>query len=99
MSVEQEAKPKRRLLFPEKKYQIFLESHSGKRPVGEILRREGIYATDLVRIREKVKGGALERLADRRGAKREMVSSIDYLILKSICLSVTRSPFLRPDYR
>jgi len=82
MSVEQEAKPKRRLLSPEKKYRIFLESHSGKRAVGEILRREGIYSTDLVRIRQKVKEGALERLADRPGAKRKMVSSEEYEILK-----------------
>ena len=38
-----EGKKKRRILSPEKKFQIFLESQSGKSPVGEILRREGIY--------------------------------------------------------
>jgi len=53
-----EAKKKRRLLSPEKKFEIFLESHSGKKPVGELLRREGIYSTDLARIREKVKEGS-----------------------------------------
>ncbi len=58
-------KKKRRLLSPEKKFQIFLESHTGKTPVGELLRREGIYSTDLLRIRQKVREGALERLADR----------------------------------
>ena len=52
-----EVKKKRRLLSAEKKFQIFLESHSGKRPVGELLRREGIYSTDLARIRQKVKQG------------------------------------------
>ena len=62
-----EGKKKRRLLSPEKKFQIFLESQSGKIPVGEILRREGIYSTDLARIRQKAKEGALERLADRPG--------------------------------
>jgi len=31
------------------------------------LRREGIYSTDLARIRQKIKEGALDRLADRPG--------------------------------
>ena len=75
-------KKKRRLLSPEKKYQIFLESQSGKGPVGEIQRREGLYSTDLARIREKVKEGALERLADRPGAKRKTVAQQDYEVLK-----------------
>ena len=43
-------KKKRRLLSPEKKFQIFLESQTGKTPTGELLRREGIYSTDLARI-------------------------------------------------
>jgi transposase-like protein len=77
-----EVKKKRRLLSPEKKFQIFLESHTGKKPVGELLRREGIYSTDLARIREKVKEGALERLADRPGAKRKTVALEDYEALK-----------------
>ena len=75
-------KKKRRLLSPEKKFQIFLESHTGKTPVGELLRREGIYSTDLVRIRQKVREGALERLADRPGARRKMVPWEDYEVLK-----------------
>jgi transposase-like protein len=75
-------KKKRRFLSPEKKFQIFLESQSGKRPVGEILRREGIYSTDLARICQKVKEGALARLADRPGAKRKTVLQEDYEALK-----------------
>ena len=74
---------RRRHLSPEKKFQIFLESQSGKTPVGEILRREGIYSTDLTRIRQKVKEGALEHLADRPGAKRKKVLLGDYDALKS----------------
>ena len=77
-----EGKRKRRYLSPEKKYQIFLESQRGESPVGEILRREGIYSTDLARIRNKVKEGALERLADRAGAKKKTVSQDDYNALK-----------------
>ena len=75
-------KKKRRILSPEKKFQIFLESQTGKTPTGELLRREGIYSTDLARIREKVKEGALERLADRPGAKRKTVPQEDYEALK-----------------
>jgi len=75
---------KRRLLSPEKKFQIFLESHTGETPVGELLRREGIYSTDLARIREKVRQGALERLADRPGAKKKTVSQAEYDTLKSV---------------
>ncbi len=75
-------KKKRRYLSPEKKFQIYLESQRGDRPVGEILRREGIYSTDLNRIRQKVKEGALEHLAARPGAKKKTVSQEDYEALK-----------------
>jgi histone H3/H4 len=60
----------------------YLESQSGKAPVGEILRREGIYSTDLARIREQVKEGALERLSARPGAKRKSVPQENYEALK-----------------
>lgn len=75
-------KRKRRRLTAEKKFQIFLEWQSGKTPAGELLRREGIYSTDLARIREKVKEGALERLSDRPGAKKKVVARDDYEELK-----------------
>ncbi|MFQ5866343.1 MAG: hypothetical protein ACE5IW_14065 [bacterium] len=75
-------KKKRRFLSAEKKFQIFLESQSGKVPVGEILRREGIYSTDLARIRQQVKEGALEHLANRPGPKRKKVPLDDYEALK-----------------
>jgi len=82
MSAEQNDKAKRRFFSPEKKYQIFLEAQSDNTPVGEILRREGIYSTDLARIRQKVKQGALERLADRPGGRRKTVPLDDYEALK-----------------
>ena len=75
-------KKKRRILSPEKKFQIFLESQSGQNPVWELLRREGIYSTDLTRIRQKVKEGALERLADRPRKKKKTVSQDEYDALK-----------------
>jgi len=77
-----EEKKKRRFLSPEKKFQIFLESQTGKTPVGEILRREGIYSTDLARIRKQVKDAALERLSARPGAKRTSVPHENYEALK-----------------
>jgi transposase-like protein len=75
-------KKKRRYLTPEKKFQIFLETQRSENSIGEILRREGIYSTDLNRIRDKVKEGALDRLADRPGAKKKTVSQEDYDALK-----------------
>jgi len=77
-----DGKKKRRILSPEKKYQIFLESQSGKTPVGEILRREGLYSTDLARIRNHVKEGALNRLNARPGATKKNVPLEDYEALK-----------------
>ena len=75
-------KKKRRFLSPEKKYQIFLEAQRPDVPVAEILRREVLYATDLARIRQKVKEGALERLAVRPGPNKKTVASEQYEALK-----------------
>ena len=77
-----EGKKKRRFLSPEKKFQIFLESQTGKTPVGEILRREGIYSTDLARIRKQVNEAALDRLSARPGSKRKAVPRENYEVLK-----------------
>ena len=77
-----EGKKKRHFLSAEKKYQIFLESQSGKTPAGEILRREGLYSTDLARIRNHVKEGALERLSARPGPRRKTVPMENYEALK-----------------
>ena len=73
---------KRRFLSPEKKYQIFLEAQRGEAPVGELLRREGLYSTDLARIQCKVKEGALQHLAKRPGRSQKTVSEEEYDALK-----------------
>jgi transposase-like protein len=73
---------KRRFLSPEKKYQIFLEAQRGEAPVGELLRREGLYSTDLARIQRKVKEGALQHLAQRPGRSKKTVSEQEYDLLK-----------------
>jgi transposase-like protein len=75
-------KKKRRLLSAEKKFQIFLEAQRGETQLGELLRREGLYSSDLARIQRKVKEGALQRLADRPGRSRPTISHDDYDALK-----------------
>jgi len=44
-------------------------------PVGELLRREGIYSADLACIRQKVKEGALKRLPDRPSANLKSIAN------------------------
>ena len=57
MDPEKPRGAKRRILSAEKKFQIFLEAQAGEKPVGELLRREGLYSTDLARIRQAGQGG------------------------------------------
>lgn len=72
----------RRKLSAEKKFQIYLEAQRSDEPVGDILRREGLYATDLTRIRDQVREGALERLSARPGKKPQIVPLESYEALK-----------------
>ena len=74
---------KRRHLSAEKKYQIYLETQHPGQPVGEILRREGLYSTDLARIRQQVKEGALQRLSAKPGRQLAVVSTEAYETLKA----------------
>ena len=73
---------KRRFLSAEKKFQIYLEAQDNDKPVGEILRREGLYSTDLARIRAQVREGALQRLSAKPGRKQTLVSTEAYETLK-----------------
>ena len=75
-------RPSRRVLSAEKKYQIFLEAQREEKAAAEILRREGLYSTDLARIRKQVKEGALERLSARPGRKAATVPAAQYETLK-----------------
>ena len=67
---------KRRHLSAEKKFQIYLETQHNDQPIGEILRREGLFSTDLARIRQQVKEGAIQRLNTKPGRKPKLVSSL-----------------------
>ena len=73
---------KRRFLSAEKKFQIYLEAQAGDKPVGELLRREGLYSTDLARIRQQVKEGALQRLNAKPGKKQGQIESEAYEAIK-----------------
>ena len=75
-------RPSRRVLSAEKKYQIFLEAQREEKSAAEVLRREGLYSTDLARIRKQVKEGALERLSARPGRKAATVAAEQYERLK-----------------
>jgi transposase-like protein len=72
---------KRRYLSAEKKFQLYLEAQDGK-PVGELLRREGLFSTDLARIRQQVKEGALQRLSAKPGRQPGQVSTEAYEAIK-----------------
>ena len=73
---------RRRYLSAEKKFQIYLEAQGKDQPVGAILRREGLFSTDLARIRQQVKEGALQRLSAKPGKKPNQVDSEAYDALK-----------------
>jgi transposase len=72
----------RRFLTAEKKFQIYLEAQDHDQPVGELLRREGLYSTDLARLRQQVKEGALQRLSAKPGRQQGQVSTAAYEALK-----------------
>ena len=59
-----------------------MESQRGDTPTGEILRREGLFSTDLARVIKEIKEGALARLSVRPGISKKSVASQNYNALK-----------------
>jgi transposase-like protein len=90
-SATTDEKKKRRYLSAEKKFQIYLETQRPDQPVGEVLRREGMFSTDLARIRQQVREGALQRLGAKPGRKAEMVSAEVHEQLKADLLEKERA--------
>lgn len=70
LPVEQSSK-RRRFLTAEKKFDLFVESCRSPGRIGEMLRREGLYHTDLARIRAVVEQGALAALRSVRPGKKQ----------------------------
>lgn len=68
---------KRNHLSPEEKFQIFIEATMAKANgnVSEVLRRWGIHANDLTRIRKVIEEGAISNFKARKSRK----PKIDYL--------------------
>ena len=91
---------KRQHLSPEEKYQIFVEATRGGIPVGEVLRKWGIHSSDLKRIRETVKAGALREFVMRKSRK-PMVSASEVGQLMDLQLAKTpvAHPLLLPSSR
>ena len=65
---------RRRFLNAEKKFDLFVESCRSPGCIGEMLRREGLYHTDLARIRSIVEEGALAALRCVRPGKKKKPS-------------------------
>ncbi|MBU4467313.1 MAG: hypothetical protein KKC39_01020 [Candidatus Omnitrophica bacterium] len=61
---------KRKNLSSHEKWQIFLETTAKDAPVGEILRRHGLYSADLTKIRKQAEAGALQELGRKKYSKK-----------------------------
>lgn len=78
----QEVKKHKNLSAPER-WRIFLETTAKDAPVGEILRRNGLYSSDLTKIRKQVESGALAELGRKKYSKKSpSVSREEYDRLK-----------------
>lgn len=57
-------------LTAQEKWRIFLETTIKDAPVGEILRRHGLYSSELTKIRRQVEEGALKEFGKNRHLKK-----------------------------
>lgn len=71
MSNKDGRKRKKRRLTAQRKFDIVMEAAKKDKTAAEILRREGIYSSDLQRFRKKAREGAIENLKVRRGPSEE----------------------------
>lgn len=68
-SVEKSGR-KRKKLTAQEKWKVFLETSIKDAPVGEILRRYGVYSSELTKIRRQAESGALKELGSSRNSKK-----------------------------
>ena len=74
---------RRKKLTAREKWQIYQETNAKDAPIGEILRRHGLYSAELTKIRKQVEEGALRELGRRKYSKKpEAVSYEEYSRLK-----------------
>jgi len=74
---------RRKKLTAEQKWQIFLETSTGNAPVGEILRRHGLYSSELTKIRRQVEEGALREFGRNRYKRTQSVPYEQYVRLEA----------------
>ena len=70
ISSNESGKKKRKKMRAQEKWQIFLETSVKGAQVGEILRRHGLYSSDLTKIRNQVESAALKELGRRKYSKK-----------------------------
>ncbi|MFQ6678838.1 MAG: hypothetical protein ACE5D0_11085 [Fidelibacterota bacterium] len=83
--VRMSERKKRRYLSAEQKWQVYQECQQPNAKIGEILRRHGLYSSDLVRIRRTVEAGALEALANSIPGRKQIrtVPKDEYIRLQA----------------
>ena len=75
---------KRKKLTAQEKWQIFLETTAKNAPVGEILRRHGLYSSELTKIRKDVESAALTELGKKKYSRKpDHVSREEYEKIKT----------------
>ena len=60
----------RKKMTAQEKWQIFLETTAKDAPVGEILRRHGLYSSDLTKIRKQVESAALQEFGRKKYSRK-----------------------------
>jgi transposase-like protein len=73
MGVSNGKKQKRRL-SAEEKWEIYQECENPGAKIGEVLRKRGLYSSDLQHIRRDVKEGALDRLRMSKPGRKKVPS-------------------------
>jgi transposase-like protein len=67
-------KKQKRRLSAEEKWEIYQECEKPGAPIGEVLRKQGLYSSDLQNIRRDVREGALDRLRQSKPGRKKVVS-------------------------
>jgi transposase-like protein len=71
---QQNGKKQKRRLSPEEKYQVYHECQQPDAKIGEILRKWGLYSSDLQNIRSTVEHSALEGLRQARPGRKKVTT-------------------------
>lgn len=67
-------KKQKRRLSAEEKWEIYQECEKPGAQIGEVLRKRGLYSSDLQNIRRDVREGALDRLRQSKPGRKKVTS-------------------------